>query len=245
MKLELKGRFASFGLAITLICWAFSAQAKIEANLCITHIHEVLDATKDLHGETLGAFDWDEAISKVEGGYDVREAGPQGTLATVKALQAKGVKTMVLTSRMKGLGLNGGVYDGDYYSGKQVEDTVKNNDVPKMLHTLGSDWQQHGPLKTNDLEEIAIDGKLSYSGKRKLYALSKDQIVFAGGNRIKGETMVRLIDDDKLVKKPTNIIFVDNDEDYTTNFADVFRDRPESVYIFRYPGVDDKPCPKK
>jgi len=87
---------------------------------------------------------------------------------------------------------------------------------------------------------------LSDSGTgRKLYAISKDQIVFAGGNKIKGETIAVLIDEDKFVNKPKNIIFVDNDEDHTLNVEHVFRDRSENVYIFRYPGVDDKPCPKK
>ena len=177
-----------------------SAKARV-VEKCITHIHEVLENTMGLpeDGSTIVVLDWDRTISRSEGGYDFREFGENGTEETIKALQIKNYKTMVLTARLAGFGFSEECR-GDLTAheiGNEAESVIN-----KML-TKFPQWDQAGPLLDEKLESIK-------NPDLDVCLLKGKQIVFAGGISWKGDAVKLLIEGRKFVTKPKNIIFVDN-----------------------------------
>lgn len=91
----------------------------------------------------------------------------------------------------------------------------------------------------------STDGK---ENRRQLSLISKNHIVYAGGNKVKAQALIELIDNDKLKVKPKYIVFIDNEIRNIENFKNEFaKDRNEHVLLFHYPNPPpygtDTPCP--
>ncbi|MBX3487506.1 MAG: DUF2608 domain-containing protein [Candidatus Paracaedibacteraceae bacterium] len=215
------------------------SQAEIVQAQCIRSITEIKDAISkiDPSEKTIAALDWDQTISSEEGNYELRE-GFKTTKAIID-LHTKRIKAFILTARLKGVGIEGGITDGRYYPKEEIDDLIVDQ-VNEMRKKLGPDWLKNGALKSNNLSELTIAGSMAQSGTgRELKAIMSNQIVFSGGNQVKGETMKLLIDQDFLNEKPDNIIFVDNALYNMDEVTAAFEDRPEKVYLFYYPNSPD------
>lgn len=88
-------------------------------------------------GETIAVFDWDDTIANWDDvirtnlrTFEARESGENGTVGVIRALQKRGIKTMVLTGRHNGEPLD--------KKRELFEGTVTN-----MLELVGSEeWMQ-------------------------------------------------------------------------------------------------------
>lgn len=226
-------------------------QAKIQKNVCIKHIGNIfqhLPENLPNDGSVIAVLDWDRTISEIEGEpkaaetYKPREEGNDehaGTLATIKNLQDRAIKTMVVTARMQGLGARGG-------SGLSSEAVIAlaNRQAGEMLKFLGGEWKLRGPIIENNMHSDDIQGseaaRISKLVGRPLQFMAVNQIVFAPGE-VKGEVVKQYIDENKFSTKPTHIIFIDNKLKNIEAFEQVFKDRPEHVYLFNYPDTEPKP----
>lgn len=241
-------------LLIFSLGWIFptALHAKIEKNVCITHISDIFKHLPEglpNDGSLIVVYDWDRTISDIEGQpnpnqvYKQREVGNDerpGTLATIKNLRDKGFKNMVVTARMQGYGRSGGHLQ---LSSREIL-RLANDYAQAMIDFLGPEWVLSGPIKENDMQSDDIIGKeaakLNKKINRTLQYMAINQIVYAPGE-VKGELVSQFADENKFSTKPTHIIFIDNSYKNIEAFANVFKDRAELVYLFRYPDTDPKP----
>jgi hypothetical protein len=199
--------------------------------MCISQIEEVSDKIKDIiknHPEkladTIAVFDWDETISKADGEYELRDENKK-LIKLLELLKINKIPAMVLTAR----GYTNRQIDPQIYTA-QIEQQAS-----KMTKAL-ENWSSRVPaLKIAEIRMLPI-----VSTPQGI--IFKDDLVFTRGGK-KGLILSQLIDDNLLVQKPKNIIFVENDPKNIEEFAEKFRGRKEKVSIFHYPAkASDNRC---
>lgn len=227
---------------------------------CIKSISSIL---KDLPAEgtpAVAIFDWDQTISKTEGGYTFRQAR---TPTVLKTLHDRGIPTMILTAR----GLGGSITKDmklnvprrgmhTLFAAQMLSD-VQAAHESMITALIGSGdilkWVEQGPFKETKCQDIAVESASPQSkdewlpagyvrpaeARDHVHAVAANHIVFAGG-KTKGKVAGHLIDHDLLKTTPTHVIFVDNASYNTEEFAKSFADRTETVRVYHYPnGAED------
>lgn len=241
-----------------LICLTnHSAYGIVVLNTTIDHIHEILEylPLEDSlpPNSMIGVFDWDQTVSVKNGENKPRETGWNGTLETIHQIHNFGVNTCILTARLNGFGLHGGTLNGKKYTAANIR-IVADDNVDQFLQILGQDWLNHGALKDNSLKDEKVPSSSSESESesessssdsdifyynqdpnRTLYYIQKDQIIFAGGEPVKGKVLAHLIDKGEFKGTPDTLFFVDDTKYNIKEVARIFKDRPEKVYLFHYP----------
>lgn len=228
-------------LFLTTACLILTdTKAIIVQNKCITKIaqlREELSENLEQTGSTIAVFDLDDTLinGSPRRNFEFREPGENGTLEVLNSLQETGIQTMIMTQRLRGLPMEGNEAD--------LEDRVKI--IMQLL--IENEWIQHGPFENTHAIGMPIPGAVSRPDEkdqkqRQLHMMAKNHIVFAGGNDIKGMTMKFLLANNVFKNIPENIIFIDNDDKNTKEFAEAFKDEPQKVYIYHYPGPKNKPC---
>lgn len=232
-----------------------SAHGIVVLNKTINHIHEILEylPLEDplLPNSMIGVFDWDQTVSNKDGQNEPREKGDNGTLNTINQIHNFGINTCILTARLNGFGLHGGILNEKEYTGAKIRMIVDDN-VNRILQILGQDWLNHGALIDNNLKDEKVPTSSSESQsessssdsdifffnqdlERTLYYIQKDQIIFAGGNPVKGKVLAHLIDRGEFKGTLESLFFVDDGKYNIKEVARIFEDRPEKVYLFHYP----------
>lgn len=251
-----------------------------QLNEIVTYIRNnlPLDENGRVTEETVVALDWDLVIIKkrvpvsgdcftgdeVFADDVVMESGEHGTLETILELHKMGVKTMVLTNRGNGIGLNGGQYNKLYQYDSAMADKFFRTHVDSFNKVLGSkegllkSWNENGALKKVENDDFHEEELLEHELVDEYYSdletppsqiVTKEQFAFGGVNcstfphevEVKGRVLEQLIDNNRFIKKPKNLLFVDDLDVCINNVNFVFKQDKRSgqdAYLFKFPNPD-------
>ena len=184
-------------------------KVRIQKNFLIDNISKILEHLPQ-NGSTVVIFDYDDTISPSFTDNWCEENEENGTLATIKELHKRGIKTMVLTARLHGEALSSCGIEVDKWMSEKLHQTA---------------WLDNGALATNELLEREIEGE-------KIVTIN--QICFSGGKHGKGKGLEFLIDNNYFKEPPANIFFIDDWGPCIESVENAFINRHENMFLFHY-----------